>query len=537
MRNTIPSHIPIMCDPTVDREHLILRDRNRNGALMSTNNHANASTIITEEENDVTLSIGELPGYTGWARPEHTLVAHYHIQSTSASPVVVRKTWYTDVQCSHTECSNGGAQFFIRAYGPAVITGTVTDRKDGSYRIEVKPHDPGTYYLEVVLTSSVSRPWFDYPLKNNQTDPLYEGHLLPGFPLRMVVQRRAEDDSMNTSKKTWCAFEQLVEENSTSGLNKGRWLLADTVRSRSHTPVTPEGSISLRGYQFGVNSLGVSMQYVPADCNLLSFAQFGASHIADKCIADMGTIGNHSVHIIFVGDSVMKLQYESFEMLRAPAKTRTIRTSFITMKGGIVLNLNILKDTLRSIHTMNPNEQRMILFNSGLHDSDRMCCSDFRFTRFKYNLTTDDYVCLDLYREKMMDLVDFMSTYPADLKVFRSTTAGWQRYGNFGFSWDPTKPQRITQSPHMVEQMNNVMFDVIAKNNKNIDQSSDDQKIHIMDGYWISLPRPDNTEAGIQNRIGKHLVHPGPEVVWAMSRLWWMAVLRFLCSNMIDNLT
>jgi hypothetical protein len=114
---------------------------------------------------------------------------------------------------------------------------------------------------------------------------------------------------------------------------------------------------------------------------------------------------------------------------------------------------------------------------------------------------------------------------------------GWQRYGNFGFSWDPTKPQRITQSPHMVEQMNNVMFDVIAKNNKNIDQSSDDQKIHIMDGYWISLPRPDNTEAGIQNRIGKHLVHPGPEVVWAMSRLWWMAVLRFLCSNMIDNLT
>lgn len=80
----------------------------------------------------------------------------------------------------------------------------------------------------------------------------------------------------------------------------------------------------------------------------------------------------------------------------------------------------------------------------------------------------------------------------------------------------------------MVTRINDIAFDVLA----NSDQAND---IHIMDGFWMSLARPDNTEMGPRNQIGKHMVHPGVEVMDAMARKWMHIVVRFMCSDALDS--
>ena len=50
--------------------------------------------------------------------------------------------------------------------------------------------------------------------------------------------------------------------------------------------------------------------------------------------------------------------------------------------------------------------------------------------------------------------------------------------------------------------------------------------IEIMDGYWITLARPDNRQIGLVSNRGKHLVHPGEEVLRAMVRNWIHVLLE-----------
>jgi hypothetical protein len=76
--------------------------------------------------------------------------------------------------------------------------------------------------------------------------------------------------------------------------------------------------------------------------------------------------------------------------------------------------------------------------------------------------------------------------------------------------------------------MNEIAFDVIAKSGNN--------QIQIVDGYWITLPRPDNTEVGTKQSTGKHLVHPGNEVIFAMTRTWYMLLLQHMCPSTINNI-
>jgi len=103
------------------------------------------------------------------------------------------------------------------------------------------------------------------------------------------------------------------------------------------------------------------------------------------------------------------------------------------------------------------------------------------------------------------------------------TNVGWPKYGNFGFAWDPTYLQTFPLSSEFVEHFNKIALDVIQKSNFG--------DIHTMDGYWISLPRPDHTEVSKINGIGPHLVHPGPEVIGAMTEQWLLYVLRYICSD------
>ena len=101
--------------------------------------------------------------------------------------------------------------------------------------------------------------------------------------------------------------------------------------------------------------------------------------------------------------------------------------------------------------------------------------------------------------------------------IIPQSNAAWPKYGNFGFAWPTVVSQPFTFSPNFISHLNDIAVDVVV---------SESDSIALMDGYWITLARPDNRESTIDNRIGPHLVHPGREVAAAMVHTWMNMVAR-----------
>ena len=106
---------------------------------------------------------------------------------------------------------------------------------------------------------------------------------------------------------------------------------------------------------------------------------------------------------------------------------------------------------------------------------------------------------------------------------------GWPKYGNWGFSWPIPKYQNFTFSTEFCDHMNRVALDVIRQS----EYYEDDNGLLVMDGFWLSHTRPDHTEVNDDNGIGPHLVHPGPEVIHALTVQWLMVALRHLFPNSV----
>ena len=317
----------------------------------------------------------------------------------------------------------------------------------------------------------------------------------------------------------------MVETNSTSAITKGRWRVIESVRSQFYHPATKEeddGRVSLMGYQASFNSLGLKMNYFLNDCALLpSRLIFSANndglHLIDKCLKDVGIWnthgkgmpGNERIHVIFIGDSVMRKEKKFFEIFLNGSQTKNIHVSQVNTDKGLYLSIDSIKSTMEKFRTEHPDEQRFILFNSGLHDTDRMCGEEMAVSRKKRMTDVEKgLVCIPKYRELLTELVAYIDDYPAELKVFRTTTAGWMKYGNFGFAWPTEKLQLFTRSPNFVGYMNEIAFDIIqTQNQKRIvtkaSGNSVSNPIWILDGYWLTLARPDHTEIDPQHYIGK----------------------------------
>lgn len=495
--------------------------------------------LESNQYNVINLSAGELPGYTGWPRPERTLVSHFYIDDFDkhqSDRIEAGKKLSFKVRCNHQECSQGGAHFYLRAYGPAVITGVILDNKDGSYFISFYPHDPGTYTVEVVLAFSNTPEWNSFPPENKfgaNVEPMYEGFLVPGFPRQIQVHPQLKKENTKVRKQI-CTLDQLTESNSYSAFRKGRWVVVDTIRSKSHRLATPNpNKITLSGYQAGHNSLGVTMDYEPNDCALLPMKSIFKDNktepnILDKCLLDIGihTSKKVSIRLILIGDSVMLGEERFMKTVLNTEVAKNLKIEYLDTSKGLYFTLNSTIDKLEKIKQQNPKERRFIYFNTGLHDTDRMCATYTTISRNDMDVERGSFVCLEMYRKLMQKLVVYLGEYPAEFRVFRSTTAGWLRYGNFGFSWKPAGKQGFATSPNFVVKLNEIAFDVI---------NSSGYPIDIIDGFWITLPRPDNTESSKLNKAGKHMVHPGVEVYTAMCKKWFTFFMRRMCSNILDD--
>jgi hypothetical protein len=165
------------------------------------------------------------------------------------------------MKCSSEQCltnpTNRGALFYARAYGPSVIPGFVGSpvRKGGSdiYDITFYFFDEGRYFVELVLTFSESFPFESYPLSlPNQTEPSYEGYMVQGFPMQIVVTASAaREKHQPASSLPPCTSEQLnLPESVNQQISFARWKVNDKNSHPLHKSRASNASvISLQGYQ------------------------------------------------------------------------------------------------------------------------------------------------------------------------------------------------------------------------------------------------------------------------------------------------
>lgn len=615
--------------------------------------------INNEKQSHIlTISPGELPTYSGWARPAFTMAAYF--DEPQVKPIVdceIENKCIIQITCSHRKCchrtntidetghrnnyGNPRAFFFSRAYGPAVLTGLVEQKGfknihyKGSHssscsmqwKVEYLFTDPGMYILEVVLDFFNPNSFHDFPLPVNDSEPAYEGYQLPGFPIQVSVSDAIDSKqskNVDTRLEPWCQEFNLVTNSSLVYNNdpfQGRWVVKNKINTR---PFRQEGNSHIdddgksigptfQGYQSGRNSIGIQMEYRPRECRLMPdeilhetsqkeynlMKDVNNEHVWDQCaryvLSHHGIYHSHSsgpsltnhnhtvhrnitnnetqshntdqylkkkelqssAHIIFIGDSVMGRQhryvkdyftrkhsqlFENKENGFLKHESLSIKTTLLPTHGGIVVRFDEIVQELQKFLLTEQNETRYILFNTGLHDIAQLCSKTYIASRKEYlhklqgNQTElnhdgqEHFSCVEVYRNKFRELVTFLSSYPAERVCFRTTTSGWPKYGNFGFAWPTTRYQTFPFSSDFVAYFNKVALEVLMEVEKE-EESPSDFNISIMDGYWISLARPDHTEISDLNAIGPHLVHPGVEVISAMTRTFLMIIMRDLCSN------
>ena len=200
--------------------------------------------------------------------------------------------------------------------------------------------------------------------------------------------------------------------------------------------------------------------------------------------------------------------------------------------SGILYSIPKIQEKLMKV--VSRDEYRVVIFNFGLHDI-KDACVDHPIERIStQEIPRDPGDCIDFYLDGMNQFLDFIEEYPADLKIFRSTNAGWMRWGQFGFTWKAENNELAVFSHHSARILNKVAIELISKRRK-LGTSS----VRILDYYWPTLARPDNTDVDSPQRqsAGSHLVHPGIDTLRLLVRLEVMMIMRHFCCEFLDALS
>ena len=466
--------------------------------------HSNSVDSRSSENDPLTLSYGDLPGYTGWARPVHTTAPWYRVEVPSTTTVGVESIW--TIQCRVPACRNFNALFDVRAYGPAIVPGHVVhhEQHSGHYNVSFFFQDAGIYVVEIVLAFSHVLPLSRFPTK---TEPKYEGYLLPGMPTTVLVNHNT---SYKTSPSTLhirrqCKKSDLVETNSTSALDKGRWKVIERTQSTGKIP-DPHMDTSFVDYKYGSSSIGFKADYLYKDCDLAD---------VPSLVSQSTKLNDRSKHtIVFIGDSHMRKQHKIFVQHFAdlfPSVYLKTNDGLLTRFPEISQGLDTLKreqnNTGGKIH---------IIFNAGLHEIAILCSQRRVQSRGRVIPTPDKaFSCTEQYRLNLRTLISLVVNIPTASLVFQSTSAGWLKWGNYGFVWEPNRTQEFPSDAHACADFNDIAFDLM-----------DIYNIPVIDSYWMTLARPDHREIDEINSRGKKMVHAGVEVYDVLLRKWLSVVLE-----------
>ncbi|KAL7556646.1 hypothetical protein ACA910_003946 [Epithemia clementina (nom. ined.)] len=548
--------------------------------------------------------MGDLPGYTGWARPSWTTAHWYKVLFDSSAPPLVNFPYHILIACrveddddvshddtnthekdqnqdkSATICPSLNAIFYVRAYGPTILTGTVekvSQEKDGRklyhyYQVTLLFLEPGDYALEIVLSYSHVPPLDQFPLPTSMAEPAYEGYLLPSMPAFLTVHDHDEDSNNENAaqqvqppkpqtkrrRQRICqAPADLYESSPTSSLERETWLVKSKVSSSlvSTTTIPPalwsllrhnasspfndknnsnidhsnvshnnNNNVPFVGYQQGLNSIGFRMEYHATHCQLLSLSTLVPALV--KVVATAVPIMR--LHVVFIGDSNMDCQRKFLFMLLDKYFPNynyhhVLQTTQLPTNDGLyVKNPKIRKGLEALFANRNDNDKFVLLFNAGLHDVDKLCTNSYAQTRRDNNLTLDHddndngFSCLHRYRHDLEQLIQTVLDFPFVLRVFQTTTAGWLKWGMYGYQWPMTKNQVYPRDSHACQVWNEqVAWPLMTLYN-----------ISVLDAYWLSHSRPDHRE--INNNPAKQnakLVHLGVELYDVFLRKWLTLIL------------
>jgi hypothetical protein len=443
-----------------------------------------------------TLRLGDLPGYTGWARPPFTLASQFQVVRTSQEALSLYTRFTVTIACKHTRCIQGGSLFYIRAYGPSITTGQVTDYQNGIYDCTIILHDPGDYVLEVVLTFSRVPDIYTLP---SADEPGYEGYLLPDFPIYI----QARHDSIQNNTLPLCTLEQLTETTSSSALQSGRWVVIDKAESHFE-PV--DNHVTRASFATGWHSLGFFMDYQPVDCNLIELQDALSRNILDQALA-RSKLPDKPLHFVLVGDSNTRIQAALLKQFFGG-----VNVTYIATNGGLVVKLDEVKQELAKLRQR--DQHNVVLFNDGLHSIFELCDYGRHGRRQEYMNISDEFTCVDTYRDYLRQLVAAVAEVPSLLTVWQTSMAAWPKWGMHGGAW-PWRLQTFPLDTSMCAHFNEAALDVL----------SGYPSLHIMDTYWLTLARPDHRQVDEKNSLTGRLMHAGPEVYSVLTRKWAMAIL------------
>jgi hypothetical protein len=500
---------------------------------LGTDTRTNAASESPESGMN-TLYAGELPGYTGWPRSATTLAGSFRMLRPCSSTSKVNMNWTCSVHCSHEACQNGGSLFYVRAYGPAILPGIVTDHYNGTYDVAFIPLDEGTYTVEVVLTFSNPPPFSTFPLEN-MTEPGYEGYMLPAFPLTVSVTEPFYSSLASLfgpkGSLPLCTMSELLESSPTNALETGRWVVAekmiDTPFSQDKNVLDQNGNITLDGYQRGDNSIGFRMDYRPAHCSLLDESTISDARILDECMQRSKLdFPNRPLHLVLIGDSNIGVQ--ATWAGQAGVLGNGYKGSMISAHGGINDKLPEIKKNLTQL-IKNDSEsgvsfRYLVIFNSGIHDIIHLCGSEFMGNHHINVTARGDARCVDTYRQKLTELASTIrDLFPGALTVFQSAVAAWPKWGLVGAEWPAHEIpswQSLPFATDFARHFNEIAWQVM----KEFD-------IPVMDAYWLTLSRPDHREVTKTNGIVEKILHAGPEVHSVLVRKWAMMILESICPS------
>ena len=212
------------------------------------------------------------------------------------------------------ECKQGGSLFYVRAYGPSIITGKVSDNGDGTYRAIFYPTDPGRYTVEVVLEFS-EKPEFDtFPVGVMIPNWRTRAGCCLDFPCKLLSRRPRETTvTMVTTPRLLPPPTIGPGATLTTSLRPTQTVAGPKADGRSWTmsgpsiivKLPPDGNgVSYLGYQHGLNSLGVKLKYENNDCRVLTYARANrdaeGAHLVDRCLSGLGIANSPNQSIRFM---------------------------------------------------------------------------------------------------------------------------------------------------------------------------------------------------------------------------------------------
>jgi hypothetical protein len=553
--------------PSFSQQTPLHKNSKKKTTTVKKGNHKNNDQKRDEDETSdtsmLTILPHELPGYTGWARPLYTLVDNFAILGFSASVATAGHEWSVKVACQHhVQCRRGGALFYVRAYGRSLLPGRVVDHANGRYTITILPHDVGRYTLEVVLTISKKPDWEELPLKGRPGEPSYEGYLLPGFPLSFsVVEPKVKQKSTKSAPLVLplCRAQELLETSTDSALSTGRWLVVNKTRrlpypqqpemqsaysssnrdnsGKSNGTTTTTSSeflfsdteqINIDTYTNSLASVGFQMDYFHNDCNVLTLDQISDKHTwhAAMQASALDISKQKALHLLFIGDSNTRNQYNYFrDYVAKPTSYMAglVKHTYIDMMGDWPTTFNHTREMLYNITVANADtkdDHFFVVFNVGLHEVTNRCSINGMRKGLKL-----EGKCHEVYQKDVQQLMDLMQRMlpRALIKIWQSTTAGWPKWGLFGVGWPQHYGQKFPREPNFCGYINDLAWPIVQGNNSN-----NNNDVHVMDTYWLTLSRPDHREVVEKESIRTFykLVHLGPEVYSILVRKFVTIILE-----------